>query len=154
MPTRQPRRSAAFSLVELIIVVVIIGLLAAIAIPRFSQGAANASENAYVADLAVLRNAIELYAAEHGAFPSATSFTDQLTTFTNEAGGAVAEPAPGYDYGPYLVAVPELKVGDAKGNAGVEGVAAKPTTVSSTAGVGWLYHEASGRIWGNAAGRF
>ncbi len=66
----------AFSLIELVIVVVIIGIVAAIAIPRMSRGSEGAAEAAVVADLAVMRNAIDLFTVEHiGDLPtSAASF--------------------------------------------------------------------------------
>src|SRR5919112_1210242 len=65
-----PRRRG-FSLIELVIVVVIIGIIAAIAIPRMSRGTAGAADSALSGNLNVLRNAIELYATEHGGkFPS------------------------------------------------------------------------------------
>ena len=50
----------AFSLVELVIVLVIIGIVAAIAVPRITRGATRASAVALRSDLATLRNAIEL----------------------------------------------------------------------------------------------
>ena len=67
-------RARAFSLVELVIVVVIIGIIAAIAIPRVSRLAESADEAALRADLATMRTAIELYAAEHrGTLPGSVS---------------------------------------------------------------------------------
>ena len=57
-------RNRGFSLLELVIVVVIIGIIAAIAIPRMSRGSAGAADAALTGNLAVLRNAIDLFAAE------------------------------------------------------------------------------------------
>src|SRR5215218_7529280 len=58
------RYSRAFSLIELVIVVVIIGIIAAIAIPKMSRGSAGAADSALQGNLAVLRNAIDLYSTE------------------------------------------------------------------------------------------
>ena len=59
-------RRQAFSLVELVIVVVIIGIIAAIAVPRMSRAANGAGDAALWGNLATLRGAIDMYAAEHG----------------------------------------------------------------------------------------
>ena len=75
------KRTRAFSLIELVIVVVIIGIIGAMAIPRMSRGSKGASENALRGDLAVLRNSIELYAAEHdGDYPTLLNFELLLET--------------------------------------------------------------------------
>ena len=55
----------AFSLVELVIVVVIMGIIAAIAVPRMSNSAENAAKNAVIGNQAALQTAIDLYTAEH-----------------------------------------------------------------------------------------
>ena len=55
----------AFSIVELIIVVAILGILAAIVVPQFQPHATQAKEAAAKDNLRVLRSAIELYAAKH-----------------------------------------------------------------------------------------
>ncbi len=60
MRRSDPRRKRAFSLIELVIVVVIIGIVAAIAIPRMSRGSEGAAESSLVADLSVMRKAIDL----------------------------------------------------------------------------------------------
>lgn len=137
-------RKNGFSLVELVIVVVILGIIGAIAIPRMSRGAAGASDSGLVADLAVLRNAIELYAAEHnGAYPTVDDFVAQLTTYTDAAGTDNATKTATYKFGPYLNSIPALKVGDEAGS----------TTVAAAAGtgVGWIYDETAGTIKANAA---
>jgi len=94
-----------FSLVELVIVVVIIGVIAAIAVPRISRGAKGAGESAVKGSLQAIRNAIDMYAAEHqGALPGANglepTLLDQLTKVTNAAG--TPGTGAGFIYGPYL----------------------------------------------------
>ncbi len=135
-------RGRAFSLVELVIVVVILGIIGAIAIPRMSRGAAGASDSGVVSDLAILRNAIELYAAEHnGDYPTVANFVDQMTTYTDIDGNTNATKTSTYAYGPYLTAVPVLKVGAKRGENGV--------AASDAAGVGWIYSETLGTIKAN-----
>ena len=135
----------AFSLVELVIVLVIIGIVAAIAVPRITRGATRASAVALRSDLATLRNAIELYRAEHeGTFPAVARFVDQMTKFSNLAGNAFSanpDVANGVVLGPYLKAIPPLPVGARRGATGVAAVSAD--------GVGWIYTEATGRIRAN-----
>ena len=58
-------RARAFSLVEFVIVTVIIGIIAAIAVPRFSRGAQSAREGSLRATVARLQSAIDRYTAEH-----------------------------------------------------------------------------------------
>ncbi len=152
---KHKRTASGFSLVELVIVVVIVGLLAAIAIPRFSRGAKGATDSALAGDLAVLRNAIEMYAAEHsGNFPAAATFTAQLTQYSNLAGATSITKTSTHPYGPYLHAVPALKDGDKAGNALVAAQDGVPTAENSTEDVGWLYDPSTGRIWANELDHF
>src|SRR5437764_14637069 len=89
-PSARPpkgRPGRGFSLIELVIVVVIIGIIAAIAIPRLSRGSAGAADAALSGNLAVLRNAIDLYATEHGgSYPALATITTQLTQYTDATG--------------------------------------------------------------------
>ena len=71
MPRSAPRRRYAFSLVELVVVVVILGIVSAIAIPRLSRGSEGASEAALIGDLAVMRRAIDMYTELAPNFKSA-----------------------------------------------------------------------------------
>jgi general secretion pathway protein G len=119
----------AFSLIELVIVVVIIGIIGAIAIPRMSRGASGAADSGLVADLAVLRSAVDLYKAEHGGvLPAFATFEAKMTTYTDDAGTANATKSSTYYLGPYLRELPKLKVG---------------TTA------GWVYDAATGAISAN-----
>ncbi|MCY2927039.1 MAG: prepilin-type N-terminal cleavage/methylation domain-containing protein [Planctomycetota bacterium] len=144
MRNKKMNRSG-FSLLELVIVVVIIGIIAAIAIPRMSRGAAGAGDSALSGNLAVIRNAIDMYAAEHnGTFPTVASFVAQMTTYSSTAGATNATKDSTYLYGPYLQSIPTLPVGAAKGN----------TTVAAAAGsgVGWIYNATTGTVSANTTG--
>jgi len=141
-------RSRGFSLVELVIVIVIIGVIAAIAVPRISRGAKGAADSAMRGDLAALRNAIDLYAAEHGGdFPKVAKFVEQLTTYTDASGGDNATKDSTHIFGPYLKAIPPLPVA----GEGTTGGAKGDTDVAAAdgAGVGWIYDEATGEISAN-----
>jgi general secretion pathway protein G len=62
----------AFTLVELVVVVMILGILAAIAAPRLLGASNQAFDNGAKQSLGVVRNAIDKYTAEHaGALPGA-----------------------------------------------------------------------------------
>ncbi len=135
-------RNQAFSLLEMMLVVVIIGLVAAIAIPRLSRGAAGASDSALSGNLAVLRDAIDRYSTEHGgAFPTAANVANQLTQYTDASGNASATKDGNFAYGPYVRKIPALPVGAKKGATGM--------AASDGAGVGWIYTESTGDIRAN-----
>ena len=76
---RRPRSRAAFTLIELLIVVVIIGILAAIAIPKFQNTKGKANAASLKTDLRNLSTAQEAYFFENSAYtPSLSSL--QLNT--------------------------------------------------------------------------
>jgi prepilin-type N-terminal cleavage/methylation domain-containing protein len=83
------RNRKGFTLIELLIVVVIIGILAAIAIPKF----ANTKEKAYIAtmksDLRNLATAEEGYFADNKAYVAGTASNDGAGTTASIAGGFV-----------------------------------------------------------------
>ena len=117
-PTHPSARSriccAGFTLVEILIVVVILGILAAIIVPRFSDATDQARNSQLKKDLRTIRSQLELYNMEHGNnYPAnadgddADTFLAQLTQKTNEEGeyGAAADPAP--TLGPYVRTMPK-----------------------------------------------
>ena len=150
-----------FSLVELVSVIVIIGIIAAIAIPRVGRGAKGAGESALAQDLAVLRNAIELYASQHGgdypgakadsegnAANSAAAFVTQLTMYTGEDGSTSANRDAAHPYGPYLrKGIPPAPVGVNKGSTDVlMDTTNSPPNVVTAGGEGWAYNPTTGDI--------
>ena len=68
------RKRKGFSLVELIIVVLILGALAAIAIPRITTSATTAKANACKMNVDIQNTQMELYYANDGSYPAFTIF--------------------------------------------------------------------------------
>ncbi len=101
-----------FTLVEILIVVVILAILAAIVIPQFTSASTQAKESALVSDLQSMRSQIELYKIHHGdQLPGTVSgvlFLDAMTKKTNSAGvlDTSGGTDPTFKYGPYMQAVP------------------------------------------------
>ncbi len=161
----QRTKQRAFSMVELVIVVVILGVIAAIAIPRITSGSQKASESALKADLTTLRNSIEWYYAEHGnVYPGVTSdgsnapksegsFIGQLTMYTDKSGEVSSTSSATHIYGPYLRSFPGAPVGGNSGNATVNVVdAVAMPAVDEADTKGWIFCIQSGLISVNAAG--
>ena len=126
-------------------VVVIIGVIGTIAIPRLSRGAAGAEVSALARDLQVLNSAVEHYWAEHSnTYPAAESIERQLTLFSNMTGDRLGEEPDrlaGVICGPYLRELPALPMGPNKG--------ATKIGTTYTDGVGWVYDEKQGTIRAN-----
>jgi len=128
-----------------VIVVAIIAILAAIGIPRMSRGSRGANDSALSGSLAVLRNAIDLYSAEHGgSYPAVATASNQLTLYSDTSGGTNASKTTQFIYGPYVRRIPPLPVGARKGKNGITAVD-DPNT-------GWIYDAAAGTIKANTTG--
>ena len=88
---------SGFTLVEILVVVVILGILAAIVIPQFTEASTEAKFSSLRTDLNTLRSQIELYKSQHNNTPpSFANFMAQMTGLTDITG------AVGTDYGPYM----------------------------------------------------
>jgi prepilin-type N-terminal cleavage/methylation domain-containing protein len=153
--SRKFGKKVGFSLVELVVVIVIIGILAAIAIPRLSRGASGASQSAVTANLATIRSAINLYAAEHkNVFPGpdAAGFVDKLTKFSDLNGNVTATRDATHIYGPYLMSIPPCPVGENAGGAKANEVlvvTSSPPTPAPAGGQGWVYNATTGEFLPN-----
>ena len=133
-------KTTGFTLVEILIVVIILGILAAIVIPQFTEASNDARNSALVSDLQTLRSQIELYKIQHlDALPGdgAASFLAAMTGKTDIAGTADAAGA----YGPYLQKFPTNPFVDLDtiqieaGSAGVGG-----------GNCGWHFDTSTGQI--------
>jgi general secretion pathway protein G len=124
---------SGFTLVEILIVVVILGILAAIVIPQFADASIEAKTSSLCTDLQTLRSQIELYKVQHNDTPpSFANFVAQMTGQTDIAG------AVGTDFGPYMqkVATNQFNNLNTLDNTG---------TVGDNGG-GWEYDQATGQI--------
>lgn len=84
------RKARGFTLVEILIVVVILGILAAIVIPQFTNASEDATKNSLKSTLQTLRSQIELYRVKH---------TGVLPDFTNNGwGDMLSDPDDGTPY--------------------------------------------------------
>ncbi len=80
------KKREGVTLIELLIVVLILAALAAIAIPRVSQSAQNAKQNACDTNIDVINSAIEMYNADNSGYPGALSdVTGSVTYFPDGA---------------------------------------------------------------------
>jgi general secretion pathway protein G len=80
-------RSKAFTLIEILIVVVILGILAAIVIPQFTRASEDAQAGNIQSQLATIRNQIEMFRVRNnGAYP----FSATTLTWGNPAGTTAA----------------------------------------------------------------
>ena len=94
-----------FTLVEILIVVMILGILAALVIPKFSDASDEARTAALSKDLQMLRTQIEMFKGHHGGIPPGQGGLDivaQLTSKTDDSGAVVATGT----HGPYMPIFP------------------------------------------------
>lgn len=154
------RRSGSkkgFTLVEILIVVIILGILAAIVIPQFSNASQDARKSSLTSQLQTLRSQINLYALQHlDKYPTdlvaggtgATPWTLMLSK-TNADHSTTGSPT----FGPYLQTAP---VNNLNGSSDVD---ASITTDLGSGGIanpgsktaGWLFNPNTGKLWATSA---
>jgi prepilin-type N-terminal cleavage/methylation domain-containing protein len=128
-----PLTGRAFTLVEILIVVVILGILAAIVTPQFGRAGREASETQTFRQLQQIRYHIQLYRSRHlGAFPTVT-----------EGDGTWGELVSDEHFQSAPV---NLLVGPANGRRIVIRENAEPDTVF-TDQYGWIYDPVTGMVW-------
>jgi len=69
-----------FTLVELVIVLVILGVLVALAVPRFTTSAEKAKETTFCSNVRTIKSQLELYKMTTGSYPKTASLSDFLNS--------------------------------------------------------------------------
>ena len=103
------RRTRAFTLVELLIVIVVLAVLAAIAIPKFADSGSRSKDSSLKSDLQIVRSAVDQFKTDTGAYPAALADLTSSTTpggGKDAAGNAVPFTPTTPFHGPYLAGVP------------------------------------------------
>jgi general secretion pathway protein G len=125
------KNRAGFSLVELVVVVLILGILAAVAAPRMFDTANDARQNGTKQSLSVIRDAIELYKSQNGSYPPAATLAATLKPYVK---------------GPF----PSVQIG-ANQNADVVASSQNPIASAEAGTAGWAYNQTTGEIVVNNA---
>lgn len=133
-------KKSAFTLVELLIVVIILGILAAIVVPQFTDAATDARLSSLTTNIATIRGQLELYKLQHkGDYPEILKFTAQMTA------GTKADGTPGIEFGPYLQRIPDNPFT-------VGGTGNDVTKTAADAAKAWWYDEDTGEFKANDDG--
>ena len=149
-------KKTAFTLIEVILVVTILGILAALVLPTFSDHATGARESAAKSNLMTIRSQIELYKLQHNGIPpgyvdgaGAPVATVELQFVgTSMVGGAPSPstvPVGLFLYGPYLKKIPKNPFNGLSTLAYVAQATAFSAAVNGTSS-GWLYKKETGEF--------
>lgn len=133
------KRGGGFTLVEILIVVIILGILAAIVIPQFTSASMESKRGSLSSTLRTVRGQIEFYMVQHGDAPPALNGSDwaALTQASTWSGKTV---------GPYLQRTP---VNSLNGYSDVLVVAADAAGGDAVAApsTGFVYNPTNGKMW-------
>jgi prepilin-type N-terminal cleavage/methylation domain-containing protein len=155
-------RRAGFTLIEIMIVVVILGILAAIALPQLSSATAESRQAMLKDELRFLRNQLQVFRAQHrdvsagypggniGAAPDEATLLGHLTQYTDADGNISAVGNTTFKYPPYLSKMPENPISRKEGVWVVTGAALPAADQNQP--YGWIYNPEINKVAANLEG--
>jgi general secretion pathway protein G len=141
------RRRNAFTLIEVLIVVIIMAVLAATIIPQFSSSTNDAKNSSSVFNLHTIRSQIEMYKVHHlGKVPAFATFADQMTKPTDVNGATTGTTLP---YGPYFQGQVPANPFNGSNTLVAVGTAGSAPTGPNGSTAGWQYDATTGGFFPN-----
>ena len=139
MMTHRPQPRRGFTLVEILIVVIILGVLASIVIPKFANASDEAKRSSLAGTLQSLRAQVELYTLQHGDTPPPLTATDwtPLVDPSTFAGKTV---------GPYIAFTPTNALNGFSTILDVTTDQVGGASISGT-NIGFVYNSRNGKLW-------
>jgi general secretion pathway protein G len=159
---RTMKHNRGFTLVEVLVVVIILGVLATVVVPRLSTATAAARYSMLADDVRIARLQIVLFRGQHHgispgypglvttAAPTECAVVDHLTKSSTPA-GEVADPGTdGFPYGPYMSRIPENPI---NGKATIHVIADNcAVPVAGDDSHGWIYQPSTCIFKADASG--
>lgn len=163
---RKFQKQSGFTLIEILIVIIILGILAVVILPHVSVSSGDAKLSTLKTNLDAMRRIVELYYTEHNnTYPgvngdngvlagnvglAAKGFERQLTRYTDVNGDVEENKDPTYKFGPYikggeLPMNPYNNENDVKCDITTTDITAKASDGSS----GWKFYTKTGVLIAN-----
>jgi prepilin-type N-terminal cleavage/methylation domain-containing protein len=156
------RNAKGFTLIEILVVVVLLGVLAAIVIPAVAGTTTTARESTLAANLELLRRFALVYTSQHlevapgypngnvSATPTDEAFRNQALLSSNAQGVTAPRGTSGYRYGPYLSKIPANPFNGLDTVQMLGAGEAFPATADDSHG--WICQPQTGEIRADSAG--
>lgn len=150
------RSSPAFTLIEILIVVVILGILASIVITNVASAAVQTKEAVLKTLLDQTHEQFETFRLRHSLRPgqdlvtgsySEATLLEQMTRYVDVAGHTSETREGGYRYGPYFTQFPPNPV---NGRSTVLIVDDGEPVPAADGGTGWIYKPETGEFYANS----
>lgn len=152
----------AFTLVEILVVVVLLGILAGVVIPTIANSTTTAKDSTLATNLKLLRRFVLVYKGRHlevspgypdgdtTVAPTEQAFVDQATLSSNSAGETAAVGTAGFERGPYIQRMP---VNPFNNKDTVEMLAdGQAFPVNADDSHGWIYKAATSELRADSPG--
>ena len=156
------KAARGFTLVEILIVVVLLGILAGVVLPLIAGSAMSARESALSLDLQMLRRFVLIYKSQHlevspgypdgntTQVPTEQAFIDQMTLSSDPSGLTAPVGTAGFERGPYMMKVPTNSLNN-KATIQVLGDAEDFPVVADDSH-GWIYKPATSEVRSDSKG--